>query len=134
MIDFKPEDYVVGMWFVPGEEMDWMGCLWVTQGTDTVIGRYRFRYYDQEDPGNDAFSGKDTKRWYSMKGKVEDLTELEKSLHKAAALVADKQGSDVYFVEVRANGEKAAELLAKQPWAHVKPVETAAECGEGVPS
>lgn len=128
MIDFLPTDHVIGFWFVPGDEKDWMACIWIRG--EELQGTYRFRYYDPEDPGNDAFSGQDRKSWHSLKAKKEQQEKLVESMHDLAKLVSEHHGEPVYWVPVNDTGEKAVEVLTAQPWCHVKKVESAKDLSD----
>ena len=117
---FIESDYVLGVWFVPGSNVDWLCVLW--REGDEWKGHYRFRYYSPiEDPVvNTPFSGLDEKSWYSlsMKGKTEEM--VQQDISAVADRIAREWRSEVDFVPVRGNGAAVIDALRLRRWAFMQ--------------
>ncbi len=80
MIQLKEEDYVLGAWFCPGEDRDWLCVVYRKAGSRDLVGDYRFRY-DAPDDG-------EQKHWYHL-----DLT--RKTEEAAIAAIDDLASSSI---------------------------------------
>lgn len=118
MIEFT--DNTIGVWFavLPNNSGDWMAHL-ETLPDGKLQMKYRFRYYDKEDPDNDPFSGKDRKVW--MKG-VTDKTEEEAidAIHLMMKMMTAERKWEVLKGERTA--QEFMEEFMKLPFAHAKQV------------
>ena len=67
----------VGVWFVAfdKQDADILFSIYKEDGKFKLKGRTR--YYDENDPGNDPFSDKDSKNWFSRESSVEATIETE---------------------------------------------------------
>lgn len=122
---FGEHDHVIGIWFMAVDGvMDFMGVLWYPKDAEKGRGVYRFRHYDLDDPGNDAFSGKDRKSVYQLSFPREDEEQViaaMDSISGLAQMVYDKV--DLYErAIIQDTGRAAGEWILKQPWCHVKTV------------
>lgn len=62
------DDTLRAVYYLAGYEQDWLaGINEMPDGS--VNAHWRFRYYDPQDPRNDAHSGQDKKNWYKADGK-----------------------------------------------------------------
>lgn len=119
-MEFTADVYVIGIWFVAGDEKDWM--LTASRRNDDPPGRfsieYRFRYYSPDSV--DPFDGADDKSWYSgtidaPEWKVEEAQDI------VARMIRDNWGARRYYkIVVRGDGLKAYRKLIKAPWAHLQ--------------
>lgn len=133
MIEFKPGCHYISMWFVypPSDEhiakhphipkMDWMGAVWLDENSIPQI-RYRFRYYDEENPG--PWNYTDRKSWQAMEGTEpktpEDAAELRKGLDMIAGITAMRNGSEAQRIDFDADYEGTMKILEEShiPWMH----------------
>lgn len=61
------DETIRAVYFLSGRDQDWMAAVnEPTAGTFDMT--MRFRYYDPDDPGNDAWSGQDRKQWRRVLG------------------------------------------------------------------
>ena len=129
-IDLIKSNYFVGIWFVghdpdlPVEDrMDWLCGAWREEGADHYTVRYRFRYHQSESP----FATGDEKNWYGFSIGVNDRVDAEAHVSKvcsdAAVAVAMRNRTDVHFLNIKGDGDKAAEMLQAMPWAHMQKAE-----------
>lgn len=121
-IDVTPEDYVVGVWFVGGPRTDWLAVVVEKEGT--LYGAYRHRYYDPEDPENDAFSGKDLKHHYDLVP-IPDCPEAREKIVAAMNLIQSVGGRvlGTRTQSARFEGgsmDEVIDWLKEQPFAHMK--------------
>ena len=91
----------VGLWyFQVNETTDWLAHLFkIDDGAFKL--ETRFRYYDPDDPGNDAFSIKDRKSWYELTIREQDVAVVLKKV-RFVVMMMEKQSN---------HGEPAVELL-----------------------
>ena len=126
-IDLIKSNYYVGIWFVghdpdlPVEDrMDWLCGAWREEGADHYTVRYRFRYHQSESP----FATGDEKNWYAFRSTAPISKETEEHLFKVcselAMAVAMRNRTDAQCLDIRGDGDKAAEMLQAMPWAHMK--------------
>lgn len=118
---FDVTENTIAIWFLQLTDIsDFIAHLKKTD--EGLVLQYRFRYYDEEDPGNDAFSGKDRKTWYTAKWKGVEAKELvietvrtmlgrmeEASGYKSDELLMQNGDLDAFFEEFK-----------KRPYAHLK--------------
>ena len=112
----------IGIWFVPirSPAGDWMAAL-NRDSERSFTATFRFRWYDPDDPANDAFSGQDRKSWYQAKSK--DITEAEavESIRMIADGMAIHAGCEPTELMMGEGGvEELLERMAQQSWAHIK--------------
>jgi hypothetical protein len=110
---------LIGMWYVQIDSMsDWMGYL--KKEPDGVVSvEYRFRYYDRDDPDNDAHSDKDTKSWGGAHSKMEPAEAIEYMRFIANAMCV--MGGKMYEVLMHdGDTDRFMRELSEQPFAHVK--------------
>lgn len=116
----------VGIWFFSPDNQN--GDLLVTLYRDPelqtlkILGRIRL--YDESDPGNDAFSGKDKKEWFEATCKSSNPQEETKKAREFVELF--KQGfgkGTVYEVLMDEKGEEDFKRrFWKMPFVHAKTV------------
>jgi hypothetical protein len=127
MIEFKPENFYIAMWFVdqPSPEyrektgvpnMNWMACLYRFPN-GLVKATYRFAYWDENENLLD-------KNWYS--GQHDSLasdTELIEGLDKMMKMISIRNG-DAFSQRVNLNvtGDKALAKLQslKLSWLRIR--------------
>lgn len=123
---FHPNQYVYGVWFVPGnlakpleDRCDWLCCQWRELDEPLWYIRYRFRYPKSPDP----WANVDERAWMTFTRPGTDRAEdVAMGLHQMAQVVALRFETDVCFVPMGCDGERALTLLAAQPWMHLKEV------------
>jgi hypothetical protein len=119
------DDNLVGLWYIQTTEMqDFLAAL--MKDGEGFRCEYRFRYYDPEDPGNDAHSGKDTKSWYVMDIKEPDRREVLGKLRLSWAAVARMAGGQTLYEVVRQHGETTDSMVARwvaMPFVHTKEIQ-----------
>ena len=115
-----PGDYILGVWFVQGPQVNWMCSFRKREGT--WQGEYRFRYERIADPViNTPFSDLDEKSWYTIQLKDEcSEKELKETTMELAELLAKTWESQVQFVPVGGGADELFAALETQPWAHIK--------------
>lgn len=126
MIELNPS--VVAIWFLGGgAPRDWMACL-SRLPDDRLKLTYRIRYYDSQDPGNDAFSGKDKKKWSGWVTKTPVLaSEFEEhitNVRAAAVSLADAgfqpPGYKLYEVVNNGDFEAFVKKFLEMPFIHAR--------------
>jgi hypothetical protein len=101
MIELSDKVWVYGMWFVQGNDVDWMACIRKVEGKWRLD--YRFRHYRDDK----VYDSEDEKRWFSAVAKSEDtpLEPMVKTVHEAAKVLADAQGTQVDFLLLECQGD-----------------------------
>lgn len=119
MIEFKKGNYFYQLWFVEGHNQDWLATIYKDE-TGKVHLVYRFRYYRGPDP----FDDNDVKNWYaatSDDNSPEAIAKYTQIFDAIAKTISSVQGGGkLYAIPIHGDGEKAAALLAEQPWCHMK--------------
>lgn len=119
MIEIKEGNYYVGIWFIGGQEKDWMLCLY-REGDEWKI-QYRWRYYKDQK----AFGSKDEKSWYGFNVSVSSRTEKEMmgKIDVIAKKLAEDMKSPLEIVMIQSGDiEFVTKVLTAQPWAHTQQV------------
>lgn len=113
------DENTVGIWFVSvSDTQDWLGTL-VDLGNGQLKIEYRHRYYDEKDPNNDAFSGKDRKSWYSAQTKMP----REEAIEVMRLLVRVMPGKSYeLLMGPDRNVDEFLERFKKMPFVHMKRV------------
>lgn len=128
MIEFREGRYFVGLWFLVFEKHDVLFTLFTDEDPAKPCIwdlHYRFRHYDLDDPGNDPFSGKDRKTFYSGRTATpmtdeEAKVQMETAISLMNVVVPPKEQ---HFCPIYSSDpKKCMELLQKQPWAHMKQI------------
>jgi hypothetical protein len=120
----KMDEKIVGVWFLGGDEQDWMGGL--RDEGDHYSFTYRFRYYAPDCANKTTpFDGADRKSWYAAK--INKSVPHEKLIGVPRLLLEElvKQGfGDKQRGEVLNEGDFDDFLtrFSQQPWAHMKKV------------
>lgn len=118
-------EYVLGIWFVGGQEMDMLAQIVASEGK--ISGVCRIRMYDEDDPGNDPWIGKDRKHGLTY-GPFDDTPENRATaiadMNSVAARADLLFGEGIHHFE-GGTGEEAMQWLVAQPFAHVRKVESA---------
>lgn len=113
------DEDTVGLWFMDlTETSDWMGHLRMEGGRPVLT--YRFRYYDPDDPGNDPFSGKDTKNWFTAAhaGTREEAIEATRQMVREMERLT---GNGCHEILMRGgNVKRFMNALSRNKWAHLK--------------
>lgn len=133
MVEFKPGRYLLGIWFLAGEDSDFMLTAWTdedpSKGKCKWEAEYRFRYYDAEDPDNDPFSGKDRKSFYRITTDSMDEFEVLDNIHQMVGLLMDPpvkleyEYKQKFFAPIcSSDPEFIKAQLKNQPWCHMKEV------------
>ena len=134
MIEFKEGRYVAAMWFVAFPDY---GDMLATLYTDDpfVDGKalpwvvvQRARVYDKEDPGNDPFSGKDTKQIqmaHKCCTELEAIKDITNALEKvySEALAAGLAAEKPVMIPVFSSNPKDIVSIIEQgcyPFMHMK--------------
>lgn len=118
--------YYYGIWFIGDGRSDWMASLFKNDGRWVL--EYRFRYYDPNDPNNDAHSGKDKKSWCRAEGKDDSDETAEKladGINKVLRPVMEfRYLSKMDFVDMHCRNDEPRfiEQLSSRKWAHMKKV------------
>jgi hypothetical protein len=116
MIEITDDTYVLGLWFVAGDNRDWMGAVTRKRGEEVFEIRYRFRYYASLDP----FDTNDRKNWYmaTLKPGISE-EEVIQNMHMMARVMTLGPGffPEVDFGIVRDYGmEPFAKVLGAKSW------------------
>lgn len=86
----------------------------------------RFRWYDENDPGNDAFSGKDRKRWFHGDGPTLSPQSSIDNVRTVLAGMKHLSGRPIHEMlrDPRETLQQFTERFLAQPWCHFKQVTT----------
>jgi hypothetical protein len=111
------------VWFVPADKFDFHGVLYQKHDASWEL-EYRFRYYTDK-VSRDPFESTDEKSVYLMKfHEGTKVGQMEAKMDEVIASVFSRplggRAKRVEKVEIRGDGKKFLEVMAKQPWAHVK--------------
>jgi hypothetical protein len=111
---------VIGMWYIQiSPTSDWFGSLRKTDD-DIITLEYRFRYYDEDDPGNDPFSDKDTKNWYTLTTSVPPGVAIC-GVRMISATITHATGNKLHEILMHdGDVERFIEELKQMPFAHIK--------------
>ena len=117
-------EWIYGIWFVPGDQKDFMGVLGKENGN--WVFAYRFRYYSQEsvNPHDD----KDEKSLFRLvleDGKAESLPKLLSTIKEMVSMCQGHFGSSADFVDFvdlqcATNDPKIFFELGSRSWAHLQ--------------
>lgn len=119
MIETKDIRHFACVWFVPGDTYDFQGVLYQKHDASWEL-QYRFRYYTDE-TNRDPFESTDEKSAYLMTfHEGTKVSEMEAKMDEVIASVFGPRRRKVEKVEVRGDARKFLEVMAKQPWAHMK--------------
>jgi hypothetical protein len=122
----KDDDYVLGIWYgTDGQSFDVLAQAWARGGKVEAV--YRFRYYDEDDPGNDPWSGKDRKSGAKI-GPKDDTPEERERICIPFQKLMDLMGADDRIRTWHYPGgpvDEAMDWLVAQPFAHVRKVDGA---------
>ncbi len=119
-VELKPDDYVLGIWFVGGDGADWLACVKRSAGNEHFTCSYRLRTHV------------DSRIWDSddvKSGASIDIppTETERAMiakmrGMAASLgqMIDASFGNVSITEllIQGDGTAAVDALMEQEWAH----------------
>lgn len=115
----------LGIWFTAFRHGPLQGDVLMTLERG-VGGEYpchvRLRFYDPADPGNDAFSEKDTKRW--VRGTISadsDAAAVAQVRERALTLPGTITERGELLME--STPEELFERLQSQPWCHWKTID-----------
>ncbi len=125
MIEIKEGNTFYGMWFIEPPtakdfpEQDFMGAMY-KQNEDPIIFKYRFRYYNSNDP----FDKEDVKNWYVVH--ISDMS-IERFMSVIDELTADLAKffghGKVNFLDLRGNSiDQIIEKMQNVPFTHMKKV------------
>lgn len=120
MIEFKPNTYYLGFWFVGGKDTDWLGCAWKDNDSPKWVFRSRFRHHNPD--SKDPFDDKDEKSFmnFEIDGAQKSEQQIEQDINLIAKLVGLRLAVEPEFVDVRGDTDRALFRLAMQPWAHIR--------------
>lgn len=127
-MDLKDGRFVLGIWFIPQEWMDWLGTLYrEAKDSPDVLLEYRFRYYAT--PG-DPFDGKDEKHWFvATMRNVSNEEAVANTAVVAAKLAADMESEAEHLSIMSDNPLDTVTALASKSWAHMRMEEGVKEGG-----
>ena len=131
----NPEAKYIGVWYVYDLDppADFLVTAWTLpeDNHQRVYMEGRLRSYDPEDPGNDAWSGRDEKKWFSAKSKeFVGPEEGEKDVDKFVAGFVQRFGGTIDYVPVHGDAEMLITQMQTRDWCHVKTVPRGAATGE----
>lgn len=107
----------IGLWFVCGEDKDWMGAA-VSQDDGTVNISYRFRYY-VDDKAHDSA---DKKNWYEC-NVVDSPAKVIEVMRKLVDKLVEEEGEPHEILMVNHGSmESFIAELESLPWIHMKQV------------
>lgn len=128
IFELRPENWYYAAWYIyPGNkqyceklgrktDVDIMAMMWREMGSDEIIFRYRFRYYNSDDPGD----SKDVKSVYEGKSPPgADPQELMEKTTISMGLIASYNDARMRFIPIEGDGKKAAEIIEGQDFSHV---------------
>jgi len=123
VIEFKKTTLFHALWFcggdVQGKGEDWLATIFKEEGQPWV-GVYRFRYHNSEDPWDTS----DVKNWYKVTQSTDHddafLARLVQTFDQLASLCELRYGNPHTKLEILGDGDKASEMLMKQPFAFSK--------------
>jgi hypothetical protein len=123
---FHVNQYVHGLWFVPNnttkaleDRCDWLCCLWRELDEPDWYIRYRVRYPNSLDP----WAKVDTRHWHTLTAPGGlDPASIARGIQAMAQAVATTCATEVIYLPMACDGERALTLLAAQPWMHMREV------------
>lgn len=122
MIEFKENVHYIGLWFVPHDsalppedQVDFLACAWREDGEETQA-IFRFR----EKTGGPKPSRYDQKSWFEIPSGSASEIDIIHALDRLAQKCATENRTEVDYVDIQGDADKAAKLLMAQPWAHTK--------------
>lgn len=125
MFIFQPGIHYHSIWFVahnplvpPPARCDWMAMVWRDPQEGWCL-TYRFRYHT----GGEEPEADDHRNWYEAKGIAEITKQMIDGVHLIAKMTAVRNHTNVDYVRVDGDHEKAMGLLMGRPWFHVVGVE-----------
>jgi hypothetical protein len=112
MIELNEKLYVRAIWFVGGEDKDWMAIIFKDE-EGRRKGKYRFRYHKE--------NVEDDKNWYSVDIDPSGMgmDESEKKFDEVAGMTAKMFSGELVKLEINGNGLKALEILSEQEWVKI---------------
>lgn len=129
MIKLDGNQYVAGMWFAALDGSDMHATLYL-EGHKEIDKEtkyewtldWRVRHYDEDDPRNDPFSGKDRKSRHRNKSKpmteAEAVAMVHRSMESVNKIVPPKYYQ--FLPMFTSDMEIIIELMQKQGWMHAK--------------
>lgn len=111
----------IGLWFMQlSETADFHAGLQQI-GPESFELIYRFRYYDQEDPGNDPFSKQDRKSWWKgqFSGPKEKALLAMREFCRQVGAVQGYEFDEVLMID--GNVAEFFEVLRGREWCHFLP-------------
>lgn len=110
----------LAIWFLSAPDQDFMGTLYRDPDSekDVYTFEYRLRFYNPT--STNPFDGKDEKIWYKMYLRGASSQEVVNKIATPLAEVAQSYGEPLNYLYVDGDNMKAMQLLAQQPWAHLK--------------
>lgn len=117
-MDFKQEDYVLGVWFAEKKNGDnWLMTIKQKQGTtDCWEGEYRFRYKKDDK----IFNSEDEKNVYSLGIDGESEDQIVEKLNGLFEVIKTEYTAHSEYVEIKGGMEKFMFRLAQCPWSNIK--------------
>lgn len=114
------DENLIGLWFLPLDKTtDYLCALQRLEDGRFEIN-YRVRCYDPVDPGNDAHSGRDRKKWWRARG-TGTAAEFLAKVRRIVKTLAYYCGEEASEILMGAGGpEEFCATLARQPWAHLQ--------------
>lgn len=128
---FESDDVIECIWYVYGNERDFLAVLYRKQLDSRLRMEYRFRYYS-EPHDSDPFAGNDVKNWYSGVTEM-SLCQAMVSIDHIVQTVAKTGPGFIDKVDkiiIGGSFELAIEKLKDYPWFHMKVVQSEEKHGK----
>lgn len=113
-LEFGDGTFYARIWFITGDEKDWMGALFHKPNGPWEF-KYRFRYYAGTDNDDD-----DKKSWYEYELREEaPIVEILRGLKPVIEIIRTQLGGELHELMVStANPKKIAQALGREKWTH----------------
>jgi hypothetical protein len=118
--DLSEMEYLSGVWFVGGQEGDWMAMVYRNTGETDWRLTYRFRYNEGKQVG-DPFNDEDRKKWYELTAAPGEGAEkkLVDCTNFVAQMTALRYNTTVDFIDVRGEPALFVEKAGGRSWLHM---------------
>lgn len=115
--DDEVTEHIQTIWFVMGDNVDWMATSYKRQGDPTWRFRYRWRYYAD---GGDPFAHRDRKSVWSGTDNHLGLEHMERALDSLAWKMALEWNAAPERFLVDGPPIKLHTMKNRPPWMHLK--------------
>src|SRR6266571_1366981 len=114
----KEGRYFIGIWFLAGDEVDWMATAYrdLADEVGKWSVRHRFRYYSKW--SNDPWDGRDRKSAYHMTINGVEEREVKEKIDKLTMMMVETMGYRRSYLNLQTSDHtRVLEELSKQKWA-----------------